>query len=413
MIRLLVVSVLALGSSIVMATPSAWRFSGFINLGLTRGDSTELGFKRDITQYQASFDGKWRSEIDSSVGLQLNWQWSSACDASAQLLFKQRYNDDAADHLEWAFLRCRLDDQQQLRVGRLGLDVFMLSDYRHVGYAYPFVRPPHDFYAFLSLYRFDGIDYTVHLPWQDRRWNVMVFGGNAKTDRFSTGFSDFDVEAKPLYGVRLSYEDEIWRWRFNHSVLNLTTNVDASALFANAEIAESLGWVGASAIAHETAFDESPISYTSIGFSFDNNEWWMQGEFARLKGDHAPLPDNNSFNVNVGYRVGDWLWLITGGASHPLSDTDMVTVPTSVPEPFFTLLQPLALELSKARIGSRTEQSSVGVGVRWDYASKQALKLQYEHIHVGKYGSGLWEGYNYFTAAENVNVISVQWVRVF
>jgi hypothetical protein len=61
-------------------------------------------------------------------------------------------------NLEWAYLRWRPWNDLDLRVGRLGLDVFLLSDYRNVGYAYPWMRPPQEFYAPLFPYHLDGAD---------------------------------------------------------------------------------------------------------------------------------------------------------------------------------------------------------------------------------------------------------------
>jgi hypothetical protein len=46
--------------------------------------------------------------------------------------------------LTWAFISYAPVPDMKVRAGRLGWDVYMLSDSRNVGYSYLWVRPPVD-----------------------------------------------------------------------------------------------------------------------------------------------------------------------------------------------------------------------------------------------------------------------------
>ena len=54
-----------------------------------------------------------------------------------------------------------------MRVGRVGLPVFMISDYRNVGYANTMLRPPAEMYSQVPINSIDGVD--AHLAAEFRR----------------------------------------------------------------------------------------------------------------------------------------------------------------------------------------------------------------------------------------------------
>ncbi|XQF91864.1 hypothetical protein ACOBV9_09245 [Pseudoalteromonas espejiana] len=61
--------------------------------------------------------------------------------------------------LELAFVRYRPTRHWAIRAGRLNSDLYLLSEYPYVGYAYLWVRPPHSYYSFANIAsNFDGVD---------------------------------------------------------------------------------------------------------------------------------------------------------------------------------------------------------------------------------------------------------------
>jgi hypothetical protein len=51
-----------------------------------------------------------------------------------------------------------------VRVGRTDLDVFLLTDSRNIGFAYPWVRPPIELYDLVPVTNSDGIGFSYRLP---------------------------------------------------------------------------------------------------------------------------------------------------------------------------------------------------------------------------------------------------------
>jgi hypothetical protein len=49
--------------------------------------------------------------------------------------------------LTWAFLKARINDEVSVRVGRVVVPTFLISDYQNVGYANTMMRPPIEMYG--------------------------------------------------------------------------------------------------------------------------------------------------------------------------------------------------------------------------------------------------------------------------
>jgi hypothetical protein len=90
-------------------------------------------------------------------------------------------------------------------------------------------------------------------------------------------------------------------------------------------------------------------------------------------------------------------------------------MPVGYPEPVNSQLAALAMASQMAINGSRGDQESITLGTRWDFATKMALKLQWDHIKVNKDGSALWLKVDTAqpNTAETANVVSLSWDLLF
>lgn len=136
---------------------------GFGTLGLTHNSSGDAGYIRDISQPDGPA-GTWSAHVDSRLGLQLDWRIHDQLTAVVQGLSRYNYEGRYDPELSWAFLRYSPDPAVQLRLGRIGLDTYMLADSRDVGYSYLWARPPVDYYGNRHISHIDGGDITVIRP---------------------------------------------------------------------------------------------------------------------------------------------------------------------------------------------------------------------------------------------------------
>ena len=75
-----------------------------------------------------------------------------------QVLLRRFTTSDYQLDVPVAFVKDSLTDEVSVRVGRLPLPLFMISDYRTVGFANTFIRPPTEVYGAAPLYTINGAD---------------------------------------------------------------------------------------------------------------------------------------------------------------------------------------------------------------------------------------------------------------
>lgn len=364
-------------------------FSGFATIGVTSNSNDELIFRRDVTQKDGSRDGKpdWKS--DSLLGLQWQTQWSYQLETTAQFVIKDRVENDLGNSLEWGFLRYRPLESLDLRIGRMGSDIFMLSDYRQVGYALPWVRPPHDTYGLFSFHHFDGVDILKRIELGDSNLNLKAFYGRLNQkyplERYANSVYKLGFEGG---GGSISWERNEWKARYSYADVNVDNNNVKPLSDALASVAPI--WPEAGDLSQSLVTRAKSLRFQQLGLIYDNNTWWTQAELSRLISEADVISGTRHFYISAGRRIDAFTLYAIKGFIHSHNAVRHITAPATYPEPINSQLQSLANVTENTFNGGRSDQQSATLGVRWDFASKKALKLQVEHFEIDKYGSALW-----------------------
>ena len=196
-----VLMLLGSGGAAAQATETSGeglRFSGFGTIGLVNVDAPKgWGFRRSTEQGSSSKET--RVDVDSRLGLQVNYALNQQFELVGQVLAMRRRSDAAdGDAIEWAFAAYRPTADLTLRAGRLNLDQYVMSDYRNVGFAYPYVRPPVEFYGSIPT-NLDGMDVTQAWNTDDARWRFKGFFGRSKAS---------GLPLKDLFGFSVARESD-------------------------------------------------------------------------------------------------------------------------------------------------------------------------------------------------------------
>jgi hypothetical protein len=366
---------------------SGLRVSGFGTLGVVHSDAPAgWGFLRNIDQ--PDNHGGTRADIDSRLGLQLNYVASSQIELVSQLLATRRSSDSAAtDALEWAFVAYRPTSDVTLRVGRLNLDQFLLSDYRNVGFAYLFARPPVEFYGSIPT-SLDGADITRTWNLADAQWRAKAFVGRAKI---------VGIDLTPGYGVTLSREADgllvragLSRARFANTSTALQPVLDGLGALSTLPVPA----VAAQADALRTRLDYAgtALNYATLGINYDPKLWQWTAELTRVSG--GPNTTVVAGYAGVGRRVG--AVTLFGAASAAKGNGSPVVAP-AWGVALAPVLGPAAAQQAQlvgywaAFAASQTiDQHTLSIGARWDFHPRMALKVQWDHVQVNANGSQLW-----------------------
>lgn len=367
-------------------------FSGFGSIGALYNSSDSLGFHRDYTM-EAVGQG-WSTAGDTMLGLQLNADLPGGFDAVAQMVFKDRVSDETADNLEWLFLRYRPNRDWAFRVGRLGLDLYMLTEYRDVSYAYPWVRPVPEFYNLISsISRYDGADISYRTRFGDTMFEAKLAYGN--TDAALQGAEQqVELKLEDIKALTLSLSGTDWLVRAAVAEASTTgTNHEAEQLLYALRTLPSQLWPDAAAIADEIEFVDRTSRYYALGAQYDDGTWLLQSELGYTETDWKLLQAYVSGYVSLGRRVEDFTFYGVVASVQNTEDADVLPQPQILPLlPAQQQAQLMGLYQAAQYTYelSRLDQTSYTLGVRWDFYEDMALKLQWDHTIVGEKGSSLW-----------------------
>lgn len=371
----------------------ALRFSGFATVGAVKGGNDTLGFRRELPG-EAVYDGDVNWSTDSLLGLQLDMRLTDKLDGAVQLVVKDRLDDAVENQVEWAFLRYRFSPDWTLRVGRIGLDVYALSEYRSVGFSYLWVRPPVEFYAPVAFNSFDGLDLTWSNPLGDGLFRAKLYGGRTGND-FDVADQITNLTLDPIFGLSLGWESDHWQLRVTLSRTEVEEDQEyfpgLTQLAAVLEQVQPL-WPAAENLRANLKSAGAVVDYHSMGLAYTNAPWQVQAEVGYIDSQVDVYPALVNSYISVGRQFG----AVT--VYGMLADTDNQNERIEVNPPFIPFLPvesaQLALlgdALQTAFDSASMDQSSISLGMRWDVRYDTALKMQWDRSWVKQYGAGLWE----------------------
>lgn len=348
--------------------------SGFGTLGLIHNDQEEADFVRDVGQPKGAEQG-WSARTDTRLGLQANLRLTDELDGVLQGMSQYHSSGDFSPELMLAFVRYAPDPGLQLRAGRLGWDVDLLSESRYIGYAYPWIRPPVDHFGVLQLTYIDGADVTFTRPLGDDLIWARFFAGSSDSRFFMTDALEADFDAHHVLGGHLNYETGSWRFRAGY------TRVRSEVSFSGTD-ADLIGQL----------YNVDANHYLNYLIGFDELQIYSLG----AAWSAGPLQLQAIWNRDI-LADGD-TWLDTGFVSAAWRMTQWT--------PYAMLSGVRTHDSREDPIGSNVGQHTWSLGVRYDVITNLALKVQLDRIHTRVPGL-LWRGTDGNWKDDHSNLVSL------
>jgi hypothetical protein len=342
------------------ADPVTFDVSGFGTAALTYADTNKAEFVRDAQPTGA--DNTVSAAVDSLAGVQATVHFSSSLSATAQMVLRRVVSTDYQLDVPVAFVKDQLTDDLAVRVGRLPLPLFMVSDYREVGFANTFIRPPQEVYGAAPLYTTNGADFLYAHSFGLVQIDSQVYYGQTEIDVPSRGITS---RGKREFGGTISVTLGPVTLHFGRAVERLTVVSPADQLIA------ALGAAGFTALASHLSPHDKPASFTGFGASLDWHNILLQGETTESK-NGGFIGSNRGQYALAGYRIQKFTPYVMYSVHKVISSTTNTTIPAVGP------LLPLALGVDALIAGY--DQHSSSAGIRWDFHNSMDLKLQVDHI---------------------------------
>lgn len=395
------------------------RLSGFGTIGMAHTQGDGAAFVRDITQPKGANNRGISFDLDTRLGIQVNYDITDKFEAVAQVVSRYRNENNYWPELTWGFLKYTYDDMLELRVGRIGYDGYIGADTRDVGYSFLWARPPTDYFGTLLFPYQDGGDIVFRMPVMRGVGRIKLYSGITRQQvnslmeqrEWATSLGTIttpalgatqDLNKSRATGGFIEYQDNHWTGRLGISSLRTakgfppgTFNIPGALHLA------ALGAYGASnqplgdaltSLVDNIQVNGKRGTYKTVELAYEDGPLKLQGAYARITSNSLLIPRGHSAFVSAGYRFGRFTpyatasLLRTKRSNYPqeLAALGADTSPGGIVDMAqFILSSPL------------TNQSTYALGLRYDFADNFAIKFQADFIRskncspVALPGSGL------------------------
>ena len=338
---------------------SMFSFSGFGTIGAVHSSEDQADFATNFQPDGTGHSDSWSVNPDSRLGFQVDARFSERLSAVVQVMSEYDYEGSHEPDVTLAHVRYAFTPTLSLRVGRLAPPMFMLSDYRKVGYAMPWLRPPVEVYN--TSIELDGGELMY-------RFNV---GGTAMTLQLLAGEADEGLMTfDDIAGVvgRAEFGNSTVFAGYNRAKISLAPDPALEGLLAMyrpafPEIATRFRLAG------------NQVTFSSLGYAYDPGTWFLRAEVTRLGTDDGMIAGTTNMYASAGRRIGAFTPYLTLGkvemdSPSTLGAADPIGVANAI----------------LARNDSSLD--SLTVGTRWDFRENFALKFEASHVDAGAGSNG-------------------------
>jgi len=384
---------------------SMFSFSGFGTLGEVHSSEHRADFtSNSLKPNGAGFTRPWSMDVDTLIAGQMTATFTPELTAVVQIMSEQNYDNSYRPHVEWANVKYQITPDLSIRGGRIVLPVFLVSDFRKVGYSYSWVRPPVEVYSLVPVDDSDGVDVSYRV--QSGEFTSSFQGTYGQTEpKLPTGGT---VKAKDAWGV--SYTGE-----YGAATVHATYHRANLTLEPYRTLFDGFRQFGPEGIAIADKYDSNskPFTFISLGAMYDPGDWFVISEWGESKSSSA-IGKRVAWYASGGYRFGEFTPYVTYAwtkATHNTSDPGLTL--SSLPPPLLGPAAALNAGLN-AVLQSLPVQNTISAGVRWDFAKNVDLKLQFNRIRLGPNSAGLLINVQpNFQPGGTVNVFSATFDFVF
>jgi hypothetical protein len=349
-------------------------FGAFGTLGEVHSNEDRADFTSNVFAHDgAGYTRRWSGEVDSRIAGQVTANFTSQLAAVVQVIVEQGSSNNYKPDLEWANLKYRFTPEFSVRVGRILLPTFLLSDSRNVGYANPWVRPPLETYSLVPVTDSDGADVSYRMNLGDLVNNVTGTYGETTPSLPNGG----TAEARRMWVVSDTLEYGQATVHLAYQQAHLTLHY-LDTLFAAFRQFGSQG----TALADKYDLTDKLVTFCGLGAAYDPAKWFLMGEWG-VTDFHSALGKSAGWYVSGGYRLAKFTPYLTYAALKADSNTsDPGLTVSALPPSLAGTATGLNAGLNAA-LGSIAVQTTLSVGMRWDFMKNLDLKVQYDDTRLG------------------------------
>lgn len=361
MLALASVLLVSLAASGARADAIGLQFSGFGTLGMVTTDASDLRFDRLGYDRPGPEDPDFSA--DSVIGIQANLVFTPQSSAVIQFISRENPNGNYDPHPSLAFVSQRLSQETTVRVGRLRIPFFMLSDSLNVNFAHPWIRPPNEVYTLNPFSDLDGIDLLFRTRFGEADLEIQPYFGRSYIPIYARG----NAHLTRLAGINFTLTTE-------HLTLFLGHGESPLKLHWGDDDFTTLTSIMPAEVNQELSGNNGYAAFSAAGFQWDDGQWVLIGEFAK-RVNRRYANSAHGWYLTAARRFGNLMPYLTFARQRQ----DRAVTSASFAGPIASI-QAAALEgFLVSRNGA---QDTVTVGTRWDFSRNAALKVELSRVRT-------------------------------
>ena len=309
-----------------------FKFGGFGSLGVSHSSLDQGDYVlSDSMPKGVGRSSEWTESNNTRIAAHVAANFTPEVSGILQVDAEYQANGTYSPRVEMANVKYAFIPNFYMRVGRLAIPTFMDSENHDIGYSFAWVNPPVDLYQ-LSIHTTDGVDATYRSEIGEAVNSIKAMYGNRSTAKDMWGLFD-----KLEYG-QAAFHAGYQRRR--SSTQNLLTGV-TDAWIQNSDL--------------------------SVGASYDPGDWFAMSEWIQRRS----IFKINAMYVSAGYRINKFTPYLTYSQIGPGSFLAGYPAPTAT-----------AIERANRA------QSTVSLGVRWDFMRNYDFKVQVDQVTLSGNSNG-------------------------
>ncbi|WP_339770618.1 hypothetical protein [uncultured Paraglaciecola sp.] len=338
------------------------QFSGFARV--------IMGYLDDKNAEYVYYDNSVSFDQQSLLGLQADYQFNKDFSVTGQVV--GHTGSQRASGLEWLYLTYKPNNAFQIKLGKQRIPFFNYSDSLDVGFAYPWLTLPQQFYDTAFFSTFEGVLANYEFSLDDWVINYEGYWGYYD-DEFYSGSRTIDTKVTGLFGfsTTLGYKDFSLRASYNQGdvELGLPEATQFGQLLDQLGFNNNANWLN----------PNGPLQFYQLSANYENLDYFVRSEVVKIVGKSGLTPDVNSFYVSLGYNFYPY----TAYISYSRRDVKYGHIPNEIPYGVSDQLDELAATYDLV-LSQFLEENTNGskLGIRWDWRSNVALKAEVTLVRV-------------------------------
>lgn len=252
-------------------------------------------------KFYSAFAGRVRDKNNftsgSRAGITLNKSFDDHWDFTLQLLAKPDADNELSPQVDIFQMSWRPTSAFSIRVGRIRMPLWMISEYYEVGALIPWIRPPDEVYASLPIEELNGLSLSYRLENAGLTTEFDLYGGAGNMN--TEGASSIRGELNNAIGSSLSFTYDFLSFRAAYLQGSFAANILKDVL-------SSSGTPGTSVVTNtRTAFNIGRTHFISLGVKSEFENTLVMSEFANWETSADSFKENQAYYILGGYYFMD------------------------------------------------------------------------------------------------------------